>query len=356
VNNIYEDYLSEEKFDCTKREYYCGEDGVPNAIAFRSFAQHFDESSGYKLMLLNIDLRKSNNENGFAYGSYQLRRIIASIPCVISNCYIFRIQGEKFNIIVHKDNLQRLKNLLNGKVFAPYCNIYIGVAEENFSYSKLSAQVREGIEKMYEDKTRKRQKPVEKKKETPEIVNTPAQLQETKHKKYRSTMWYAAAEVELLEPVYKKVKLTVFPTEYKGNMQSVRAIVIVDNMLTKRVYVHPQTVQFGIEGNLFNVNVRFGTDGHLNVAVFNITRNCKCSIHIQAHEGVCMPASFGKRVGTKEIYPFEKGMSGLCSFVELDGEEAVLNETGIVESEDKRYAVNMDSDCILLSKIERDGK
>lgn len=349
MKQIFENYQSEQQYVCTNKDYFCGKDGIPNAIAFEDFASHFPEPNGYRLVLITIDLWKSNREHGYAFGNLQLKRVIEKIQNEMPDCYIFRIQGEKFNIIIQNDFLPYLiEDIFECKEFEDYCDIYYGIVEKEFEYPILSDLIREGINKMYKNKDEKTKKLVEKKAEK---VGEGAELRETELKKYRNTMWYATAEVNITEPIFKKIKIYIFPTEYKSNLQVVRSVVIVDDMLNKRAYTAPQTVRFGVQGNLFDVYTRFDSEGHLSVAIFSTSPDCKCEIDISTVEGVYLPENFGKAVGKKEIFPFEKNMSGLTSFVELTDDRAILNETGIVEAESKRYTVSMDNECILLTLI-----
>ena len=352
----YATFTSSDKLTMRYRDLFCDKEGFPNQKAFENFGMSIrDGAEEYHLVCILIDLQKSNvdPDKGYQYGNYVLRHFVVSL--MESGFYIFRIQGCKFNIFVEKSMLDKLREILN-KENEDY-NIYYGIVDEPFGWLKLAEHINIGKELMYQDRNKKIQKIISAQNTaSKEKGNTPPELQETRHKKFRDTMWYATVKVRLEEPVFKEVTLYVFPTERKKALETIPVLVVVDDMLNYRLK-YGKNIEFGIEGVVITLNARFDREDHLRLVVINTDKqNAKVAIKIDNHEGVCYPASFGKRIGeAKEIYPFKKNASGLYDYIALNQEsgEAEINTTGIVEMDGKKYEVQMDETCIDLIKIEK---
>lgn len=341
-------YKSEKAISIPIKEVYTEKSGYPNEKAFYHFMRKKKDmlkEKPYSVVCINIDLRKANAQS-YAYGDYVLRKFVTEL----SDYYIFRIQGEKFNILVENDRLEELKKKLD----EPNDNyeIYYGISKKPLvvdSEAEVKAYIRECISLMFESKNNKRNPD---KGIIGDKGNTPKELQETTTKKFRSTMWYSEIKVQITEPTFDEFTVYVFPTELKQPLQSIPSIVVIYDNLEYRV-LFSNNVQFGKSNHIFTVTARFDREGHLNTAIYDNGKG-KCQFKIDTHEGVCVPVNFGKRITpTREIYPIRKNLQGYCDYVSLENGEVTLNTEGIVTSTSgTQYGVYMDSKAIDLIKLE----
>lgn len=351
MTDIYRQYRSDEVIQLSYKDVFEDSDGYPNSMAFEDFAEKTQaDNRHYYLVCLSIDLRKANEKN-YAYGNYVLRKFVLTMK-KIKGCYPFRLHGEKFNVLVEQESLTELKAFLTKE--NEWYEIYYGVSGTEFSYAGHTEQVRICVEQMYIDKSRKKNKQ-RKEKQTELIIgnkrNTPLHERETETFKNRSTMWYAAVTATVYEPVYKKIMLYIYPTQYCEPMHSIPVLVIADDMLKYR-YFYGKEIQFGVGQVRFIINAHFDNDGHLNVSVFNINTG-KCELTKEIREADCIPANFGKRFGAGEIYPIKENVAGYCDFIYLENGKAELNTTGIAKHENgQEYMVHMDSQSIHLIPFE----
>ncbi len=343
----YEQYSSLAPIQIYSKEYYQDKDGYPNAKAFEDFSEKIEGE--YFLICINVDVRKAN-ATSYEYGNYIMRKFILALNS-ISNCYTFRMHGEKFNIFIHKESLPALNELFE-KESEDY-DVYVGDSGEAYDKTLKNEQIRKNVELMFEDKhTKRHRQKAQQNSLLGSKLNTPLDLRETTFKKHRSTMWYSIIRITILEPIFKEVKVYVFPTKFCKPLHSIPLLVVIDDLLGYRV-LHGNDIKFGLEGILFSINARFGRDGHLNTAAFHSGEG-KCEIAIATNEGVCIPANFGKRIGNAEIYPIKPNIHGTFDFVLLNDETPELNTTGIITHDEKQYMVMMDSEYIDLVPV--DGK
>lgn len=351
LQTIYEDYNSNGYVTVPKQNIYKDKDGFLNEIAFRDFIARLAKENECYLACINVDLRASNASQGYAFGTRVLRTAYLQLQDFV---HIFRIGGEKFNLVIEKENLENAKKMLDSDVKELF-SIYYGVITDEFLTADNYEELRKrGVEAMYRHKadcTGKDISEVRDDKIVGDKGNTPPELQETDTHKFRETMWYGTIAFTEKEPLSKEVIVYVFPTEYKDKMMSAHQIVVVDDYVNTVVFTG-NDVRFGFDGIRYNVNSRFDNDGKLTIMCFKDKKsNGECGMIIHSHEGSCLPANFGKRIGNGcEIYPIKKIATGAYSYVLWDKQnnKATYNETGLVEMKGKKYAVFADENGIDL--------
>lgn len=347
---IYSQFKSDEQCVMTCRDYYTDRQGFINDNAFHKFISEIKENPDMPdlyLVCFNIDLRKSNAEST-AVGDYELRKFIVSLE----EYYVFRIQGEKFNMLVTKEQIPVVEAYL--KKPSDKYTVYYGIVKEKpFRPATVIEErdlIRKGVTLMFMNKGEIKHG------YSPDDVisgkgNTPKELQETATRKYRATMWYSEVRITVTEPFYKEVMVYAFPTEVKQAMQSIPTIVAAYDNVTYNVKFDSQ-VKFGINGIVFNLTCRFDREEHLTTTIFTQDK-CKYDIKTKNVEGVCIPATFGKRITpTKQIFPIRQNATGMCDYIALEDGVVTLNTDGVVVSPSGvRYGVVMDDKCIDLIKI-----
>lgn len=353
MNELYESYKSSEECLFKRCNVYTDKNGYLNENAFQDFTKYIvnnPEEKDYYLICFNVDLRNANAES-MAAGDYALRRFIVSLE----DFFVFRIQGEKFNALVTQDEIHRIKTLFD-KPSSQY-KVYYGIVTDTPYRPRNATEereiIRKGIALMYENKGEK--KIVAADDVVSVLGNTPKELQETKLRKYRKTMWYCNVTLTLTSPKYKEVTLFIYPTEIKSNLQRVNIVCAIYDNVQYNVKSGIE-VTFGIDGFRFTVFSRFNRDGHLDTGVLCVDKEkCKYQIKFDTHEGVCIPASFGKRLSQSyEIYPLRKGSNGMYDYVEhnINDNTVSVNTDGyIVTPNGTKYGVFMDAECIDLTKI-----
>lgn len=289
---------------------------------------------------------------GYAYGTLMMRKYFLRLA---EHFPVFRVNGDKFNILVFRDDVSLACEFLNCK--DERYEVYYGIVDSAPITGGNFQEIRKrGVELMYEDKARKKKQTREvvlkEEKIVGDIGNTPPELQETQTHKFLKTMWYS--EIYLtIKATAREAKVYVYPTEYKENLASLNTIVVVDDLINPRVYVG-KSVNFGLGGLKFTITARFGREGDLNVVCFKDTGNRgEYDIRMESHDGVCIPASFGKRIGNdKEIYPIKHNVYGTTDYVLWDknNNSVIYNDTGIVQIDDVSYAVHTDVSGIDLIK------
>lgn len=347
---VYSDFKSEEQCVMSCKDFYTDRQGFLNDNAFHRFVEELKANADIPelyLVCLNIDLRKSNAEST-AKGDYELRKFVVALE----DYYIFRIQGEKFNMLVTKEQIPTVEAFLN-KPSDKYA-IYYGIVKDKPFKPQTPVEERElihkGVSMMFANKGEIKQGY-----NADNVMggkgNTPRELQETATRKYRSTMWYSEIHITITDPFYKEVTVYAFPTEVKQAMQSIPTIVAVYDNVSYNVKFDSQ-VKFGVNGIKFNLNCRFDRDEHLAVTVFTQDK-CKYDIKTKTVEGVCIPVTFGKRITpTKQIFPIRPNITGMCDYVALEDGAITLNTEGIVISPSgTKYGVVMDERCIELVKM-----
>lgn len=349
IDNIYESYKSDELCAISNKDHFTDKAGYLNEFAFNHFTKVLSQENNlpdYFLTCINIDLRLANAES-IAVGDYELRKFIISLE----DFYVFRIQGEKFNILARKDQLQKLKTILD-KPNNKY-KVYYGMVKDIPYKPKDEYEERDiilkGIRAMYAHKGEKKVNV------SYNIVadkgNVPKELQETKLKKYCSTMWYSITRLIITEPIYKELTVYAFPTAWKEALQSLPLIAAVYDNVTYNVKCD-NNIQFGVDGIKFSLTCRFDRDKHLTTSLFALDK-CKCDVKTETHEGDYIPAYFGKRLSpTKEIYPIRKNPKGMYDYIIYDEGKIEINTDGYVTTDDGvKYGVFMDDKCLDLIKL-----
>lgn len=356
IKKLYEMYGSNTSYHAQYKDYFEDKDGFANIKAYDDFARKISAlDTDFYLACISIDLRYANSVN-YAYGNYVLRKVVGGIKNSLKNCYIFRIQGDKFNIFIQADGFEEFKEYID--IERDYCNIYCGVVQEAYVYEKNYDLVQKGIKLMYQNRMEKNSaKSAKSNMISGNKSNTPVELQETETRKYRKTMWYATINLKVHTPEFKEVVLYVFPTKFAHSLESVPTLVAIDDFLEYRVE-YGKNVEFGVMGNKFTLTTRFTRDGHLNISFFKENgsedkeKNYEADIKI--HEGECVPANFGKRVGKDEIYPIKQNIEGLCDYILFknadmnDNHDPKVITSGIIKKDDVTYGVYMDNTFIDL--------
>lgn len=347
----YKSYMANEPITVTKRELYTDSDGFPNEVAFLHYVRKLTPSDKLFLACINIDLRASNQSKGYAFGTLVLRKAILQLQDFFA---VFRISGEKFNLLIPEKNLEDAKTMLD-KCPRQLFSIYYGIATKSYVCAdNITECRREGIDLMYVHKaktTGKKNEEVRDDKIIGDKGNTPAQLQETDTHKCRDTMWYGVIDFEEIQPFARNIKAYVFPTEYKDKRMSLNQIVVVDDLVNTKILTG-NNVMFGFDGIKFSVSTRFDEHGKLSILCFK-DRESKGQVdmNIQLHEGNCIPASFGKRIDSKkELFPIKQVASGGYSYVLFDRSTGTVtyDDTGMAEMAGKQYAVCVTEDSIDL--------
>lgn len=350
MKTVYNDYTSGGQVTVTKKELYTDSDGFPNDHAFRDFVGRLTESDEFYLVCVSVDLAESNKKS-FAFGTLMLRKAFLRLK---DSFFVFRVNGDKFNVVVPQADIETAEKMLASEIDGQ-ARMFYGIVKDAPITKKNCAELRKiGVELMYQNKalrTNQQAMDVREDKIVGNKGNTPPELQETVTHKFIETMWYDIAVFKEHEPNVRDITVHFFPTEYKENQATVNMIAIVDDLLNTRVLTGT-SITFGFDGIKFTATGRFDDKGQFNIVCFrsNDGRG-KCDLKITAHEGVCIPASFGKRIGNgKEIYPFKANPFGTHNYVLWDKENktATLNETGIVEMNGKLYSVHFNAKGIDL--------
>ena len=348
MKDLYDSFKSDDMYACRKCDYYTDRNGFPNENAFTAFTEQVILSEeSYYLICLNIDLRKSN-ATSMAQGDYVLRKFVVSVQ---DDFYIFRIQGEKFNMLVTEEQIPKVKEILE-KPSEEY-KIYYGLVTRPYkpqTEEDKKELIREGITMMFSQKGDK---------VTTSSIdtkgNTPPELRETTLRKFRSTMWYSNIKLTITKPIYKEVDIYVYPTEWKAALMSIPTIVVVDDKVEYNVKFSSQP-EFGIEGYRFMVNCKLDRDGHLMTTLYTLDEGkCEFDVKPETHEGVCIPATFGKRVSpTIELFPLKKNALGFNDFAMYDKSKGTvtINTTGtFVGKHDIRYGLISGNEYIDVIKL-----
>lgn len=333
----YEDYFSSEEIVVTHKDFYTTRKGFPNRKAFVHFSENLEGE--YFLVLMNVDLRKANMES-YENGDYVLRRFILSL--LNYGFYVFHIWGEKFNILVPQERVFELKELLE-KPSNDYDLYYGIVMSENYTHDKSQELIQKGISLMYQDKSSKKGS---RSSNTP-LKNIPEEYRETFRRKFRNTTWYSIIDITVSEPEFQSVKVYVFPTEYKKPLETVKLIVVVDELTGYRLY-YGKDIHFGVGGTQFSANGRFNREQIFTLGFFQIGKG-KAEYDIYTHKGIGIPTSFGKRANDgREVYPIKQNINGFCDYVLLKDDEVKLNTEGLININRMMYGVYQDDDFIEL--------
>ncbi len=342
----YGKYITEEStLTVTNKDYYSDHDGFPNDRAFWDFARNLRESDKMYLLCLDIDLSPSNVK-GTGYGDLIMRTFFIRMQEYFP---AFRMRGTKFNLFIPEDKLEDAESMLrmnNSQFF----NLHGEIIKDKFvSFLNVNELIVEGIKRMLKGR------------QDSDMVlgnkgNVPAEMQETATKKYISTMWYATITFKETKPAIRTLTAYIFPTEYKQPMAHLETVVVLDDMVSTKVY-EGTVVQLPIDGMKISISVRFDHDGNMVVSWFKMGESADGLIEgdMELHEGDAIPVSFGKRIGgSKEIYPVKPNSQGLYEYVLFDRtakHKAVYVTTGTVAGKENTYEVHKDSVAIELVKV-----
>lgn len=355
MDTKYKEFLGNKPITVTYKDLFSDAEGFPNDYAFRSFVGELVESDNYYLACISIDLSHCNATRGYAYGTLMLRKVFLRLA---DHFYAFRVSGDKFNLILPKADIGLAREFLDAE--DERYTIYYGIVEDKPITGGNCQELRRiGIDLMYQDKATKTNQSQEEINKDVNIIgnlgNTPPELQETATHKYLQTMWYSKIYLSITEPNLREATLYVFPTEYKENQASLETIVVVDDYINPRVY-KSNNVTFGLEGIRFTITARFDVSGDLNIGCFkDPDSKGEYTPTIEIHKGVCIPATFGKRVGNgREIYPTKPNVYGASDYVLYDRDTGTISyeTSGIIQMDGNNYTVQSDNTGIDLILLE----
>ncbi len=351
MDNLYRQYLSTDKIEVERKRLYSDSDGFLNDAAFRDFAEHINQNMA--LICLNIDVSASNTTRGYAFGSRVLRKVYLQLK---EHFYIFRVNGDKFNLIVPRENLKEAICMLNSsREYPEMFSVYYGIVDESVNKDNYEQLRKIGKELMYHDKAVKTKKKISDVRDDMIIGNKPnttADMQETDTCKYIETMWHGTVNFVEKSTLQLIKKLYVYPTEFKADFASLNIIAVTEDEQGYELFIG-NSVEIAVNGVKCLVTARFADDGHLIISCYKANdANNPYIIGIDTVEGICIPAFFGKRISEgQEIYPICRHDDGMCDFVLWDStvNKGTINTTGIVRENGTEYAVYMDDTSIKLA-------
>lgn len=371
---------------------------IPNAKGFEEYCKDIN-TQNITLAAFNISVKEINKESR-KKGDACLKALINEFKK--QHYKIFRIQGEKFNIVFLKDEFdfkckQRLQLLFDVPVFQlPYI-IYYGILTNDGSNFEIFRH--RVIEEMYRDRNRKMQvnkieavvkkskallkmeadlleqeknlqrlkAGKEKKLET--IVTaaksdkllihgkeiTPDNFKETDTQKFLAEMYFATATVNALKDgKFTSFTLYVFPTKLMPALVTLPNIVIIDTGINYTAY--KDCNHFTYMDVEYNVSMRFTREGKLNFSIFPTDETVKNNINIHIQEGLYTPDNFGKIIhlsdGDIEIYPIKQNIRNLYDFGYIKDNEIIINKNGFINDNGKNISVTMDDISINLTVKE----
>lgn len=358
MKTIYDDYQSNEKIEIRKKDFFTDDNGFPNRNAFLDFCERIDEADEeLYLITMNIDLRKANAQSRL-HGDMVLRAFLMSLQ----SYPFFTMYGEKVNIFCKKENIDRLKAILE-KPNDEY-QIYYAISTEPYSFFNHDEIIRHCVDEMYADKAKKTKKIKLEKSESEITKNTiegDSNHEETDLRKYIDTMWFSTITARITKPNYEKITLFVFPTKKMPDRRSLPLIVVLDDNVNnyRAVYQESGMVKIIHKGIPFLMTARI-VDGSLDIMVFKDLKsdNYEVEFSIDTHDGVCFPDSFGKKYGeNKQLFPLKRTSSGYWACVEFNEETGgiMINNKGIIENDDgTKYGVTKDAEAIELIPIKNE--
>ena len=265
---IYDSYMTDETMEIRRKEHFCEQSGIPNLAAFISFTDTIDIDEEYRLICLNIDLRKPNKEQGYESGSRIMRKFFLSL--LELEVFVFRVGGEKFNILCRNDQLEKVKAFLDEDHSSQY-SVFYGIPDDTYSIFTAQDVVEEGKELMYKDRAEKTGTELisVQNKGKEELPSTPADLKETAVHKYRKTMWYNIIKISVFvsKTEMKEYNVYVFPTEKKETYASLPLIVVADDYIEYQVW-YGNNIEMVLSGCAISINARFDKSEEMQVAVF----------------------------------------------------------------------------------------
>lgn len=358
IKSKYNEYLSEENVSVPKKVLYSDSDGFPNELAFRDFCGMLTEADDYRLICVNFDLTTSNNIKGYAYGTLVLRKLYIQLQ---EHYFIFRVSGDKFNVISKAEQVEALLNTFNAYP-ADYTTVYYGAVDDiPVTKDNYTALRKLGKELMYKHKAMKTNR---KYTEVCEDVivgnkgNVPAELLETETHKFKETMWFAEIHFEQTEPIARNVTAHIYITEFKKFPAALNMVIVMEDQNHIKAY-SGNIVTVGFNGNKFDINARIDDDGKLIIQCFpNKLNPNKIAISIDKYEGNYIPVNFGKRISKSlELYPIRPNVYGAYDYVLWDNKErtATVDTTGLIEIKGKKYSVRFNNKGIDLIDVETEA-
>lgn len=344
----YDEYTQDGIITVFRKTLFTDVDGFPNELAFRNFIEGFEEEDQYYLACINIDLTASNESRGYEFGTSILKKVYQQIS---ERFFIFRIGGDKFNVLIPYSELDKAEKMLNSgsEMFAIYYGIETEIPVRTDNFESLRKKC---IDLMYNDRKQRSKRYFEKVSYNNISVGPKKTASaETPFFKPNDLMCYAVIDFDEEKPIAREVKAYVFPVEYKEKMMSVRQIVVVDDFIDVKIYTG-NSVVFGFDGIKFNVTSRFDDSKNLKVVCFK-EQECggQCKMFIKCYQKNSVLENFGKSVGENvEIFPVKPNSYGTHSYVLWDKVKrtAQYEETGIISIDNENYAVTVDDNGVSL--------
>jgi hypothetical protein len=350
-------YSEDEHMSIARKEVFTDE-GFLNRKAYGDFLMFLTQEDEYLLCCLNIDLRKAN-EKSYAFGTLVLRKAFNELA---KSFYIFRMQGEKFNILFNREEKERLVEILDKP--SEYTAVYYGISDTFIHKDNHKEVERMNLALMYMDKAEKTNKAVNKvSRSAGNLVgakgNVPEEWQESANKKWKKTMWWKKFYLTEKEPVQgRELEITVFPTEFKSPPDFVNLIIVIYDRVNYRAYTGKE-VMFGIDGVRFRITGRFTENGGggLEVILMKLNDGEKgaFSVRKESWDGEYIPAHFGKHIGYEtEIYPIRKSPAGTIDYVKYSADKQleVCSDGEDIEIDGKKYGLYENEDSFELIEYE----
>lgn len=371
---------------------------IPNEKGFEEYIKSIN-TSNITLAAFNISVKEINKESR-KKGNECLRAIIKELKK--DNFKIFRIQGEKFNIVFLQNEYdyktkQKLKLYFDVSMFQLPYEIYYGIETNDNSNFEIFRH--RTVEEMYRDRNRKNQiskvndiikkskallkmeadlleeeknlqrlksgkeKKLEKiisdKENSSQLIpgkeKTPDNFKENDRQKYLAEMYFATATVNALKDgKFTSFTLYIFPTKLMPALVTLPNIVIIDTGINYTTY--KDCNHFTYMDVEYNVSMRFTREGKLNFSIFPTDETVKNNINIHTQEGLYTPDNFGKLVHLSdsdiEIFPIKQNIRNLYDFAYIKNNEIIINKNGFINDNEKNISVTMDNTSINLTVKE----
>lgn len=376
IAESYNSYSSKEQFTIiTKQELYSDTQGYLGNTAFEEFALHLGhilnkeiEENGnppiFYLICISVDLRKSNKKS-YNNGNKALQNFTNSV----SDYFCFRIQGEKFNIIIDKKNIMVLKRILETE--NEDYDVYYGIVEEPFvpmTRNSLREYVEKGIGKMYLNKSDVRK--------TKKEQTVPAEFEETFLKKYMQTTYYFNGIINATKPIYKENAIWIFPTAVVPARITIPILLVTYDNVNGYNVKYGKNIDFGFANAVYNCTARFTTNGICDILLLGKYDKGDASLNLyNKFMGTYTPKwndelgennykeTLGKRIDDNtQIFPVKQNVNGYYDYILMkrknnlykeneDDTYVELVESGTIEINGKKYGVVMDEASIDLIEL-----
>lgn len=380
ITNKYGEYFDKTILvEVTNKGIYIDKFGVPNTLAFENFISEADEcEEEMYLVCLNLDLRRTNDTKGRYSGDSVMRQFCKNLQDL--GAFVFHIQGEKFNLLLTKDTIDKVKELLNAENDS--YQIYYAIANEAINSYNADDVISDCVNKMYEDKAKKKPRKsvgVVKKKEPKEpvlrgsnrILSRAVELKEARIEsdydksietfKFKpiEQFWYAIAKIQIIKPKSTTFRINIYPTEMQSELASINLIAVVDDFLDYEVH-YGKMIEINSDGIPFYVSARFRKDKSI---AYQILTSAKFAEDLEwkvtyevVNDGKFVPEFWGKSLGDgREIFPIRENNRRLSDFVVLDrnnnNEVYAKRDVGSIDVDGVTYVVCMDNQGIKLAEL-----